>query len=195
MARPRGRRRRRSPRTIHPARLAKLERALRGEDPGLIAQRAADALGKTREGQRLLVRVISSPGAPALREAAVYGLLFAPVAPAHLVLMRRVLADPREDAGVRGQAAEVLGSHYSNHPHLWQRRYQRVVRALVRGLDDPDPEVRYWCIFALSDRRHTWLLPKLRHIAATDTAQSRSRMPLRKEALDAIEDIEWASMP
>ncbi|HET9155167.1 MAG TPA: hypothetical protein VFN91_00790, partial [Myxococcaceae bacterium] len=33
--------------------------------------------------------------------------------------------------------------------------------ALVRGLDDQEPEVRFWSIYALASPENAWVLPKL----------------------------------
>ena len=185
------RRRQRRPRwrRIHPTRLALLERALRGGDPEWIPHRAADELARTREGARLLARVIASPGPPELREAAVYGFYLATTTSPQLALVFRVCCDLREPPRLRGQAAEVLGSHlYKVKP--WRRRYQRIMEALVRGLDDPAPVVRYWCIHAVGRPGNTGVLPKLHHIVDTDTAIGWGGISLKQEALDAIETIE-----
>ncbi len=148
---------------------------------------AADALARTREGARLLARVIRSPGPPALRQAAVYGFVFVRPSPALLVLLRQVFANPREDPEVRGQAAEALSARYK---HRWQRRHQRLVEALTRGLEDPAPEVRFWSIFSLAHPWNRWVIPKLQVIAATDTATCPGMWTLRQEALWAIRWIE-----
>lgn len=166
--------------------LAKLERALRGEDPDMDPHVAADKLAKYREGLRLLTQVISSPGDPRLREAAVYGFVFANLAPQHLVLLRRIYANPREAPGVRAQAAEALGSHYSNYRHTWQRRYRRVIDSLVRGLDDPEAEIRFWSIYALAGHKDPRIRPKLQAIAENDTATVPGMWSLRQEALWAL---------
>jgi hypothetical protein len=176
---------------VDAARLAALERALRGEDPtGLSPQEAAAKLARYRDGKRLLARVVTSPGPPELREAAVYGFVFGSVSAPHLVLLRRVFADPYEAPGVRAQAAEALGSQLSGFRHRWQRRYVRIVDSLVRGLDDPAPEVRFWSIYALVRVEERKVLPKLRSIAATDTAACPGMWTLRQEALWAIKWFE-----
>jgi HEAT repeat protein len=181
---------------VDAARLAALERALRGGDADLIPHRAAELLARYREGMRLLVRVVTSPGAPELREAAVYGFVFANLAPQHLVLLRRVFANPHEAPQVRAQAAEALGSHLSGYRHRWQRRYRRIVDSLVRGLDDPVPEVRFWSIYALAHPRQddARVMPRLRAIAETDTAECPGMWTLRQEALWAIQWIESADI-
>lgn len=167
-----------------------LERALRGGDPELIPERAADELARTREGARLLVRVIASPGRPELREAAVYGFCLATTTAPQLSLVFRVFRDLREPPSLRGQAAEVLGSHL-DEVKPWRRRHQLIMEALVRGLDAPEPVVRYWCIYAVARPGNTRVLPRLRHIIDTDTAIGWGGIPLKQEALDAIETIEW----
>ncbi|RKH15003.1 HEAT repeat domain-containing protein [Corallococcus sp. CA041A] len=167
--------------------LAKLECALRGEDPDMVPHVAADKLARYREGLRLLARILSSPGDPTLREAAVYGFVFAHLAPEHLVLLRRIYANPHEAPGVRSQAAEALGSHYSNYRHIWQRRYRRVIDLLVRGLDDPEPAIRFWSIYALAGHKDPRIRPKLQAIAENDTATVPGMWSLRQEALWALD--------
>jgi hypothetical protein len=88
------------------ARLATLERALRGRVSELSPQEAATRLARHRDGMRLLVRIVTSPGASELREAAVYGYVSANVAPQHLVLLRRVFANPHEAPGARSSILE-----------------------------------------------------------------------------------------
>ncbi|QRN97604.1 HEAT repeat domain-containing protein [Archangium violaceum] len=171
-------------------RLAMLERALRGGDATLSPQEAADQLARYREGMRLLVRIVTSPGAPELREAAVYGFVFANISSRHLVLLRRVFANLDEAPVVRAQAAEALGWHLSGFRHRWQRRYRHIIDSLMRGLDDPAPEVRFWSIYALACQNDARILPRLRVIAATDTASCRGMWTLRQEALWAIHRLE-----
>ncbi|ATB38699.1 hypothetical protein CYFUS_004134 [Cystobacter fuscus] len=177
-------------REIHPARLAMLERALRGGDPKLNPQQAAKALARTREGLRLLAQVGSSPGAPEPRQAALYEFSFTNLASWHLVLLRRVFANPHEAPDIRAQAAEALGCHYAGYRYRWQRRYRRLVEALERGLEDPAPEVRFWSIYALTCMEEAQVLPRLRLIAATDTARCPGMWTLRQEALWAIGKFE-----
>jgi HEAT repeat protein len=130
---------------------------------------------------------IAAPGAPAeLREAAVHGFLWGYTRSADLALVRHVFENEREAPSVRGQAAEVLGSHFQRYCRPSHRRHARLVSALVRGLDDPSPEVRFWSIYALARPEHTWLLPKLELMAATDTASCPGMWTLRQEALWAI---------
>ncbi|OJH38789.1 hypothetical protein BON30_21420 [Cystobacter ferrugineus] len=132
----------------------------------------------------------SSPGAPEPRQAALYEFLFTNLASWHLALLRRVLANPREAPDIRGQAAEALGCHYARYRHRWQRRYRRLVETLEHGLEDPAPEVRFWSIYALTCMEEARVLPRLRLIAATDTASCPGMWTLRQEALWAIAQFE-----
>lgn len=184
-------RRRRGLRNIDGVRLAALERALRGGDPELIPQHAAEALGKTRAGLRLLFAVMAARNSPELREAAVYGLSWCRSKPPVRSLLLRVFEDPREGPRVRGQAAEGLGPYVQNQSprRKLQRRHLRLVRALVRGLDDPSPDVRLWSIFALAHPQNAWLLPKLAEMA-NDQAMVPGWWTVRQEALWAANWIQ-----
>jgi hypothetical protein len=42
-----------------------------------------------------------------------------------------------------------------------RRRDALAREAFLRGLDDPEPEVRFWSIFALAKPDNDWLIPKL----------------------------------
>jgi hypothetical protein len=48
-------------------------------------------------------------------------------------------------------------------------RHERARMALISGLDDPKPEVRFWSIFALGSPENVDLLPRLENLA-TDAA-------------------------
>lgn len=124
-----------------------------------------------------------------------YGFVFARVSAPQLVLLRRVFANPHEAPGVRGQAAEALGSRLSGFRHKWQRRYQRIVDSLVHGLDDAAPEVRFWSIYALVSLRERKVIPKLQRIADTDTASCPGMWTLRQEALWGVLSLQGIDVP
>jgi HEAT repeat protein len=173
--------------------LADLERALRGGAPNVAPQQAAAELALSRAGARVLRRIIASSGASAeLRAAALYGFVWGYAKSADLALVRRIFENEREAPSVRGQAAEVLGSQFDRYCRPGHRRHVRMVSALVRGLDDPSPEVRFWSIYALARPEHTWLLPKLEVMASADTAVCPGMWTLRQEALWAIR---WITRP
>jgi HEAT repeat protein len=162
---------------------AALELALRGADPELVPQLAAEALAKTWRGMRLLVSVIQSSGPHELRQAAVYGLVWGNLKAPQLHLLLRVFENTREHPDVRGQAAEALGPrlHGKTRRQRERRSHLRAVRALIRGLDDPAPEVRFWSIYALAHPENAWLLPKL-EVMANDPAAC-AWGTIRQEAL------------
>jgi hypothetical protein len=178
------RRRRRGLKHIDGVRLAALERALRGGDLELIPPLAAEALAKTRQGQRLLVSVIESRGSPELREYALYGFAWGERKAPILNLLLHVFENRLENPLVRGQAAEALGPrlHRLSPRQRQHRRYLRAIGAFVRSLDDPAPEVRFWSIFALAHPENAWLLPKLAQME-NDQTMFPGWWTIRQEAL------------
>jgi HEAT repeat protein len=92
---------------------------------------------------RRIERLLEGGGREEGRAVAAYVLGFSGESGASSALARR-LADPEESPLVRAHAAEALG-------HLLQ---QQAVLADVRtaigaGLRDAEPEVRFWCAFAV----------------------------------------------
>lgn len=168
-------------------RFAQLERALHGSDPELVPQRAAEALAKSREGTKLLAKIVASAESTALRAAAVYGFVWGNLHSPQFCLLLRVFEDSREHPSVRGQAAEAIGPrlHRLGKRRRHHLRYVRALLALVRGLDDPSPEVRLWSIYALADPENEWLIPKLTAMT-TDKAHVPGMWTVRQEALWAI---------
>jgi HEAT repeat protein len=100
------------------------------------------------------------------RRAAVYGFVWVhrPTA-ADVKRLLRIHQDPTESPDIRGQAAEALGPSVvarGKAGRVRQNDARSLARdALLRGLDDPEPEVRFWSIFALASPENEWLLPKL----------------------------------
>ena len=166
--------------------LIALERAFRGGDSRCSPHQAAERLAESHVGARLLRRVIASSESPELRSAAVYGFVWGWAKSSDLALILRIFENESEHAVVRGQAAEALGSQFESYCRPGQRRHVRLIRSLVRGLDDAAPEVRFWSIYALAQPQHTWLLPKLEVMAATDKGECPGMWSLRQEALWAI---------
>lgn len=58
--------------------------------------------------------------------------------------LSRIVADPSQPAAVRAEAAEPLAYQYAN----------RAIPALLEALRDPDPQLRYWAVFALGSVSH-----------------------------------------
>jgi Xaa-Pro aminopeptidase len=107
-----------------------------------VAQAAAFALGPlgSRQAVPALIRALRGARAWEVRYAAAMGLrdIHDPRSTPPLI---EALRSPGEHPEVRGQAAEAL--------HSWGQP-EEVVAALVEGLGDPEPVVRFWCAFALS---------------------------------------------
>ncbi len=121
----------------------RLVRALKARDDAK-RWRAATALSQVHDPPTLrrVERLLESRGHDQGRAAAAYVLGFSGETDVSDSLARR-LADTDESPVVRAHAAEALG-------HLLQ--YQRVLvdirTAIVSCLRDPEPEVRFWGVFA-----------------------------------------------
>jgi len=108
---------------------------------------------------------------PATRRAAVYGFAWArDLRPEDFNRLLKIFEDPREDPGIRGQAAEALGPRVGRRvPAGKMRRRDALARvAFVRGLEAPEPEVRFWSIFALASPWNEWVIPKLESMTSDD---------------------------
>lgn len=84
---------------------------------------------------------------------------------------------------IRAQASEALG-YLGSHD---------AVSALISSLQDANPEVRFWSVFALgriADRR---ALSALRHVASTDDMVVPGWWSISQEAADALRRITQAS--
>jgi HEAT repeat protein len=98
-----------------------------------------------------------------------------------------VLQDQQEHPYVRGNAAESLGI----------RDNQDAFEALILGLQDASPEVRFWSAFALSSVANPQALAALGAVAAQDTAvvpgwwsvADECRLAINRIRLAAGEDI------
>ena len=121
----------------------RLVRALKARDDAK-RWKAATALSQVDDPRTLrrVERLLEKRGNDQGRAAAAYVLGFSGETGVSDVLARR-LADTDESPVVRAHAAEALG-------HLLQ--YQQVIvdirTAIVSCLRDPEPEVRFWSVFA-----------------------------------------------
>ena len=107
------------------------------------------------------------------------------------IILARDSAPPR----LRGQAAKTLGKALCNaEKDRRTKQWRADAGALIAGLDDPSPEVRYHSAFGLGVARVSKALPKLRQLAKFD--RSRIRLgSVAKEAREAIECIEGGKWP
>ncbi len=95
----------------------------------------------------------------------------------HVVRNRR--ASPR----LRGQAAEALG-------YLFMFQTGRLaLSTLLKELEDPSPEVRFWSVFALGQMGNRKAIPALTEILQEDKAILPGWWSIAKEAKAAIRQI------
>ena len=99
------------------------------------------------------------------------------------------LVDPDEDPDVRGEAAEQLAWE----PGTGALR-RSVVEHLHAGLDDPVPEVRFWCAYSLGTLRVRRAIPRLRELVA-DPAAIPHFWTVGEEAVWAIMTVLHGSWP
>jgi HEAT repeat protein len=92
--------------------------------------------------------------------------------------------DPAETVRVRSDAAEALG-----HLLAYSKQARRFTPLLLRGLDDPAPEIRFWSCFALAKLDDESALPALRGLV-DDTAVAPGWGEVGDEAKWAIAQIE-----
>ncbi|MFH1185786.1 MAG: HEAT repeat domain-containing protein [Chloroflexota bacterium] len=90
------------------------------------------------------------------------------------------------DAELRAQCAEGIANLLEGTDRR-TRMWRNAVVVLLPGLEDDDPEVRFWSAFALGTLRAKVALPALRTLARVD-ARTMSRMgwEIGEEAKDAI---------
>jgi HEAT repeat protein len=160
--------------------------AFRSEDVSLTRQAASDlSLLRARRVLPALISELLSAPAPEVREAAAYalrGYFFEQhIDNRILAALIRVVGNPDEHPGVRGQAAESLA----------RSRSKRACNPLIRALSDPSAEVRFWAAFALGQIRCQAALPHLRRLARSDRRRLRGWWTVSKEAADAINQIRY----
>ena len=142
--------------------IAQLRQVLHGAESELSPECAADALSRSREGIKVLREALGSELPARTRRAAVYGFVWVKKpTTADVKRLLRIYRDRTEPPDIRGQAAEALGPCVAPRGKTGRDARALARDALVRGLDDPDPEVRLWSIFALASPENEWLLPKL----------------------------------
>jgi HEAT repeat protein len=131
------------------------------------------------DAESSLLRVLADGKHADARAAAAYVLGFGRFASARTTL-ENVLDNAREEVFVRGHAAEALA--YIGDP--------RSTYALMENLQDDDPGVKYWCLFALGQIAEPRALSALRRFAESGEDQCYEGRSLRAEALGAIAEIE-----
>jgi HEAT repeat protein len=94
--------------------------------------------------------------------------------------LESALSNKSENTKVRAFAAETLAHRHRRGSHA----------VLLRNLQDPSREVRFWCAFASGQMREKKALPALRRLAESDHRVVRGWWAVSKEAKDAIAEIE-----
>ena len=162
-----------------------------------VALRGLELLGGAR-AVRALVQHLQEDPDPAVREQAAYELHYVVSDPRWNDLVFEALLtaldDEDEAPAIRAQAAESLvGQLYGEDQRT--RRFQRGRQSLLRTLDHPAPEIRFWAIYTLGQVGCRAALPKLRLLAETDTAVCPGWWKVQDEARDAIQCIVTGSWP
>ena len=125
-----------------------------------------------------LLRELKEARSADARAAAAYVLGFGRFASARTSL-EEVLDDVNEKVLVRGHAAEALAYIQSKES----------LGALLKHINDDNPEVSYWCIFALGGLGSASAIPVLRQVTKAEPEKFFGDHSLRAEALEAIAKI------
>jgi HEAT repeat protein len=164
-------------------RLAALAQAKSEVEIAEAAQSLVDTPG--RRVSKGLEELVARHPDPAVRARAAWALGFHAQGSRAVPGLVRTLADLDEDLEVRAHAAEALG-------HLADRlgEHERdVLAALIHGLRDSAPEVRFWSAFALGNLGDEAAIPALERLAARDEESVPGWWSIRKEANDSIKQI------
>src|SRR5690606_3503165 len=103
-----------------------------------------------------------------------------------------VFTNTAEPPYVRAQAAEGL-TYLVADSDTRTPAWRAVSQALQQGLNDTDTDVRFRSVFGLGALRARSALPRLRELAAADTAISATMLwTIQEEARQAIAAIEGA---
>jgi HEAT repeat protein len=134
---------------------------------------------ETTELTLALLRLLAEARRPTSRGAAAYVLGFGRFASARIPLQATLDTDD-ELGSVRGYAAEALAYLQSNES----------IDVLLRHTQDADPQVSYWCIFALGEIGDPDAIPTLARVADQREKRWYETHSLQTEALDAIQKIQ-----
>lgn len=126
-----------------------------------------------------LIRILKRGRRPFNRAAAAYVMQMVTTART-VSALERTVSDRTEHPRVRGEAAEALAHAHRPKSH----------DVLLKNLDDPSKEVRFWCAFALGEMAEQRAIPALNQLAATDKRIIRGFHSVAQEAKDALRNIE-----
>lgn len=148
-----------------------LEQGL-SDDSAEIRSRCAKALsevGNERSARRLVSLLLSDWDVQVRHDAAYalgwIALMHEPIGERAL---RDALANKQEASRVRWCAADAL-THFPG-AYGGQKRNRPIQRVLLECLFDDDPEVRFWCAFALRSHGEATAIQYLVHIVQNDSS-------------------------
>jgi HEAT repeat protein len=141
------------------------------------AAKSLGFLGSKRAVKPLIIALLEASSAEK-RSSAAYALGLLQDKRAVNPLLR-VLNTKREEARVRGYAAEALARF----------KESKVADSLIKALKDSNPEVRFWATYALGQIGDRKALPALKHLAQNDNADVPNWWKVSEEASEAINNI------
>ena len=129
--------------------------------------------------ERALISTLRNGRRPLNRAAAAYATQLLKT-PGIIAALERTVGDKTERPRVRGKAAEALAHGHRKRSH----------KVLLKGLNDPSKEVRFWCAFALGEMAERRAIAALRRLTESDRRVVRGFHSVSKEASDALVNIE-----
>lgn len=160
-----------------------LIKVLRDSDP-MVRAEAAKSLGTlgSRQAVMPLLRTLEQDEDSEVRKSAIYALGIIGDLKAFDAIVQK-LNDPNEQVDVRGMAAESLSDF----------RDEFAVPPLIQALSDESPEIRYWAVYALGQLQDKKAIPFLQEIITKDHSTLTEWGTIKKEAIEAIENIRSAN--
>ena len=148
---------------------------------------AKELSSRTRPPVGQIISVLNEARNAHNREAAAYALSWVLGRRRNqkpLVVLLATFDKVEESPSVRAQALEGFGLQ---RPTKRNRLWGRVEAAILRGLADKSPEVRFWACYAAGTLQVQSALPKLAELADIDSEICPNWWRVSEEAADAIE--------
>lgn len=169
---------------------ARLRRLLADANPDVRSDVVHFAGNTSPAGWRLVVRTAFHDPDAEVREKAAYTLSFSFDNDWVLKPLLGLYCREGEAASVRAQAAEGFANLLTYARPQVAPLYKPAVRALVAGLSDSAPEVRFWSAFALGQMRAKSAASELRRVAENDEGYCPGWWRVADEASDALAYVE-----
>lgn len=145
---------------------------------------------ETRIAIAVFARLAKTSPSFEVRRCATYALSFTFCRRA-IPFLLSLSEDKSQPPEVRAQAAEGIANLGRDREECRRRWWRQAVQILTDNLDDPDPEVRLWSVFAIWRLGAVRLLPRLRELAEHDHELCPSmRYAVSEEARDAVHFFE-----